>query len=130
MAKTTSEAPTILSLRNRNRSVVLTYVAWVFFVDNIPSFINWARYLSPFKYAFDASQQLIFDRNVPCDGSGILQGFCEDNPNGFVTPDEMRDFLNVNGSVGFNVGLLLVLIIVPRYIAYLALKVKKGGERS
>ena len=101
-----------------------------FFVDNIPSFINWARYLSPFKYAFDASWKLIFDRNVPCDGSGILQEFCQDNPNGFATPDEMRDFLNVNGSVGFNVGLLLVLILVPRYIAYLALKVKKGGERS
>ena len=91
---------------------------------------RWSPKTDASKYAFDASQQLIFDRNVPCDGSGVLQGFCEDNPNGFVTPDEMNDFLNVDGSIGFNVGLLLVLIIVPRYIAYLALRAKKSGDRA
>jgi ABC-type multidrug transport system ATPase subunit len=101
-----------------------------FFVDNIPSFIAWAKYLSPFKYAFDASQQLVFDQNVPCDGSGQLQTICGGSDEGYATPQQILSFLQVEGSIGFNVGMLFVISTVPRYLAYLTLRSKKSGDRE
>lgn len=101
-----------------------------FFVDNIPSFLEWGKYLSPFKYSYDASLQFVFDKDVPCDGSGALEQLCGGADTGYATADEVLDFLGVQGSVGFNVGMLFVIISVPRYVAYLALRSKKGGDRS
>ena len=101
-----------------------------FFVQNIPSFLVWGKYLSPFKYSFDASRQLVFDRDVPCDGSGDLQEYCGGRDTGFATADQVREFLAIDGGVGFNVGMLLLIIIIPRYVAYLALRSKKSGDRS
>jgi len=100
-----------------------------FFVQNIPSFLSWTRFLSPFKYAFDASLQLVFNRDMPCDGSGVLETLC-DGERGYVTADDVRDFLGIQGSVAFNVGMLLVIAFLPRYLAYLALRRTKAGERS
>lgn len=100
-----------------------------FFVDNTPAFISWARYLSPFKYAFEASQRLVFDRPVPCDGSGALGDLCNGTVSE-VSPEDIVKFLEIEGTVAFNVGLLLVLAILPRYVAYVALRRKKEGERS
>jgi len=100
-----------------------------FFVQNIPSFISWIKYLSPFKYAFDASQQIVFNKNVPCDGSGILE-MCNDINTTHVTPEEMINWVNAQGSVAFNVTMLIVLFVVPRYIAFLSLKRDKDSERS
>jgi hypothetical protein len=99
-----------------------------FYVDNVPGFIAWAKYFSPFKYAFDASREIVFDRPIPCDGSGELQDLCSDGRES-VPPDELKAFLEIDGSLAFNVGMLLVLGFVPRYLAYLALKAKKGGGR-
>jgi ABC-type multidrug transport system ATPase subunit len=100
-----------------------------FFVENIPSFLSWGKYLSPFKYSFDASRQLVFDRPVPCDGSGALEDLCAGLSTGSVPSEDVIEFLNIQGSVGFNVGLLVVIGLVPRYVAYLALKSKKESER-
>lgn len=100
-----------------------------FFVQNVPSFLLWAKYLSPFKYSFDASLQLVFDEPVPCDGSGALEDLCGGSSTGFVDPADVIDFLGVQGSVGFNVGILLAIGLVPRYLAYLALRAKKEGDR-
>ena len=47
-----------------------------FFAENPPDWIDWAKFLSPFKYSFDSSLQLIFSRDVPCDGSGSLESLC------------------------------------------------------
>jgi ABC-type multidrug transport system ATPase subunit len=100
-----------------------------FFVENVPSFLVWAKYLSPFKYSFDASLQLVFDEPVPCDGSGALEYLCGGSSTSFVDPADVIDFLGVQGSVGFNVGILLAIGLVPRYLAYLALRAKKEGDR-
>lgn len=100
-----------------------------FFVENVPSFLVWAKFLSPFKYAFDASLPLVFDEPVPCDGSGALKGICGGSDTGFAQPDEVIAYLGVQGSVAFNVGILVVIGLVPRYIAYLALRAKKEGDR-
>jgi hypothetical protein len=99
-----------------------------FYVENVPVFIDWVKYLSPFKYAFDASQAIIFDRPVPCDGSGVLQDLCNDGQES-ASPEDVTAFLKIDGSLGFNIGMLLVLGFVPRYFAFLALKANKGGGR-
>jgi hypothetical protein len=102
-----------------------------FFVQNIPSFVQWARYLSPFKYAFDGSLQLVFDQNVPCDGSGALENLCGGADTGYASAqDVLSQVLRVQGSIAFNIGMLLVFCLVPRYLAYLALRAQKGGDRS
>lgn len=102
-----------------------------FFVQNVPVFIAWGKYVSPFKYAFDSSLQLVFNRPVPCDGSGALQGLCDNGADtGSASVDGVLNFIGVQGSIGFNVGILLVLCFLPRYLAYVALRMKKSGDRS
>jgi ABC-type multidrug transport system ATPase subunit len=99
-----------------------------FFVANIPAFMSWVKYLSAFKYSFDASRQLVFDKPVPCDGSGVLE-YCKGGSVGSVTPEQMRDWMGAQGSIGFNAGMLILLFLVPRYVAFLALKRQKGEDR-
>ena len=101
-----------------------------FFIEDIPSFISWVKYLSPFKYAFDSSLQMIFSRPVPCDGSGTLESLCAGSTTGVASVEDVRTFLGIQGSIGFNVGMLLVICLVAQYLAYLALRFKKAGERS
>ena len=101
-----------------------------FFVENIPSFLVWAKYFSPFKYAFDSSLQLGLDRDVPCDGSGALEELCGGMSTGAAKREDVLDFVGVQGSVGFNVGLLLLACFIPRYWAYLALRMNKEGDRA
>mmetsp|Transcript_15601 Transcript_15601/g.20340 ORF Transcript_15601/g.20340 Transcript_15601/m.20340 type:complete len:668 (-) Transcript_15601:3085-5088(-) len=94
-----------------------------FFVENIPSFMVWVEFISPFKYAFDASQQLTFDRDVPCDGSAVLEEYCGGRSTGYATVDDIHEFLGIQGSVAFNAGMLLVFSIFCRCGAFIALKV-------
>mmetsp|Transcript_5147 Transcript_5147/g.10654 ORF Transcript_5147/g.10654 Transcript_5147/m.10654 type:complete len:709 (-) Transcript_5147:102-2228(-) len=112
-------------------TVVSLFLALVggFFVENVPPFLVWSKYISPFKYSFDASLQLVFDQPVPCDGSGALEGLCDDTGGGYASPEAVMEFLGVQGSVGFNVGVLIAIGLVPRYLAYLALGSKKEGDR-
>lgn len=112
-------------------TVISLFLALVggFFVENVPDFLVWSKFLSPFKYAFDASLQLVFDEPVPCDGSGALEEICNGSDDGYASPEAIIDFLGVQGSVGFNVGLLLSICLVPRYLAYLNLGKKKEGDR-
>jgi ABC-type multidrug transport system permease subunit len=44
-----------------------------YFVKNLPSFLGWIRYVSPFKYSYDACIKLGFDRDVPCTNGEILE---------------------------------------------------------
>lgn len=101
-----------------------------FYVQTVPVFVAWVKYLSPFKYAFDASLQLVFSKDVPCDGSGNLEDLCGGLAEGYAKASDVIQFLGVQGSIGFNVGMLLLICFVPRYGAYLALRSKKSGDRS
>lgn len=100
-----------------------------FFVRQVPFWILWLGYLSPFKYSYNASVQLVFNRPVPCDGSGILSA-CGNTASGAASVQEVLEFLGVKFSTGFNVGMLLVLFVCVRLLAFLALKHKKSGERG
>ena len=100
-----------------------------FFAENPPDWIDWAKFLSPFKYSFDSSLQLIFSRDVPCDGSGSLESLCGGRNTGYASAEDVQEFIGIQGSLGFNIGLLLVICFVPRVIAYMALRRHKEGER-
>jgi hypothetical protein len=100
-----------------------------FFVRQVPFWILWLGYLSPFKYSYNASVQLVFNRPVPCDGSGVLSA-CGNTASGAASVQEVLEFLGVKFSTGFNVGMLLVLFVCVRLLAFLALKHKKSGERG
>lgn len=99
-----------------------------FFVRTVPFWILWLGYLSPFKYSYNASVQLVFDEPVPCDGSGVLVS-CGGLDTGYASESEVLDFLGVQFSTGFNVAMLIVLFVVVRVMAFFALKVKKADER-
>lgn len=109
---------------------VMLMVAGGYYIDNIPSFMVWFQYLSPFTFAYNGSVQLAFDKNVPCDDSTVLEVVCGQPGVEYATPDQVLEFLGVSGTIGFNVALLFVLIVVPRFLAFWALKLKRGGERS
>jgi len=112
-------------------TVISLFLALVggFFVENVPPFLVWSKFLSPFKYSFDASLQLVFDAPVPCDGSGALAQLCNGSDQNYASTEDVREFLGVQGSIGFNVGILIAIGLVPRYLAYLALRKKKEGDR-
>ena len=94
------------------------------FVDNAHPMVQAVRFISPFNYAHGASCLLVFDRDVPCDG-GIFGG-CN---GGSIPVDHVLDTFNVEGTVRFNVGLLLLWGLVPRFLTYFALRCKKHLEQ-
>jgi len=100
-----------------------------FYIQNIPSFISWVKYISPFKPGYEAAQRLVFDRDVPCDGSNVLAEFCTGEVK-YATSEEVLKSLNSEGTVLFNISILIALVVIPRYLAFLALKTKRGAERS
>ena len=99
-----------------------------FFVRQIPSWILWLGYLSPFKYSYNSSVQLVFNQPVPCDGSGLLAA-CDGGSEGFASTQDVLEFLGVEFSAGVNAALLLAMFIVVRIFAFFALKSKKAEER-
>merc|ERR1712176_21890 len=103
-----------------------------FFARNIPSWLSWVGYLSPFKYASNAALLVIFDEPIPCDGSGALSPLCptgttdndDETFSTFVPAEEVLTDpqFNVELSVGVNIALLLVFCFVPRLFTYAILR--------
>ena len=100
-----------------------------YYVQNIPAWISWAKYISPFKCGYESAQMLVFDRPVICDGTGDLAQYCKDGVFS-ATPDEVLETLGSEGSHALNIAILMCIVIIPRYFAYLALKSKRGAERG
>jgi ABC-type multidrug transport system ATPase subunit/ABC-type multidrug transport system permease subunit len=92
-----------------------------YFVQNLPTFVQWIRFVSPFKYSYDSCLRLVFYYNIKCDQGDILVQ-CSDPSLKSVAPEVVWNYLNQQGTVGFNVGLLILFIIVFRVAAYLALR--------
>lgn len=99
------------------------------YIKNIPNFLIWVKYLSPFKPAFEASMILVFKRGVECDDSGALPQYCTEGVK-YATSEQVLEALNSDGTVGLQVCIAFLLMLVPRYLAFLALKSKKTGERG
>jgi len=99
-----------------------------FYVNDVPGFMTGLKFLSPIKYAFDASRLIVFDKEIPCDGSGALE-LCQNSEEGYILPTDMKEILGVQGSIGFNIAMIIVLLLLARYISYLCLSKKKMIER-
>lgn len=100
-----------------------------FYVQNVPTWLAFVKYTSPFKFGYEASQLLVFNDAVRCDGSGVLAAYCTEGVK-YATKEEVLEFINSEGTLGFNIGMMIILIIVPRYLSFFALKAKRGAERS
>ena len=93
-----------------------------FFVTNIPEFLKWLLFISPLKYAYMASIQFEFTGSVPCDGSNIL-AVCDGKTDGVASRDDILDHFDANeNSVWFNLGMILVLTLGCRVMAYICLR--------
>jgi len=103
-----------------------------FFAQNLPIWLAWVQYISPFAYASNAALLVIFRKPIPCDGSGALSPLCEvgDTTGSFADPRDVLDSLKVTLSVGANVACLVLYCVVPRLFAYYFLRRKKAGERE
>merc|ERR1711933_412647 len=99
-----------------------------FFANNLPVWLSWVRYVSPFAYASNAALGVIFREPVPCDGSGALGPLC--NNRSFADPEAVKESFTASGTVWLNIGLLLLACILPRLAAYWFLRRKKAGERE
>merc|ERR1712118_257680 len=100
-----------------------------FFAQNLPVWLSWVQYISPFAYASNAALGVIFESPVPCDGSGGLGALCENGAE-FASPADVLDSFTVTGTVWSNILCLLVVCVIPRLAAYYFLRRKKVGERE
>jgi hypothetical protein len=99
-----------------------------FFVRNLPHWLGvWGKWLSFFKYSYDACLQLQFkgDRIYKCvDGSYIPS--CRNNINGTFFSNEALAYFDVGLSTGLNFLVLFGMFVVFRTLAYLALRFIKN----
>lgn len=100
-----------------------------FFAQNLPAWLSWVRYISPFAYASNAALGVIFWEPIPCDDSGALGALC-DNDEGFADYELVKDSFSVYGTVLSNIFCLVAACILPRLLAYWFLRRKKAGERE
>jgi ABC-type multidrug transport system permease subunit len=102
-----------------------------FYVEEPPAFIAWGKYVSPYKYAFDAQTQMNMRAPLPCDGSDSLPELCPPGSEGtFVSSSDVTDAIGIQGSIAFNIGMLVFWSLFYRYLAYWCLRIKKEGERA
>ena len=90
-----------------------------YFVKRIPVFVKWFRYLSPVKYSFDACLQFEFTGRVPCDGGDILTACIGED---FASKEDVFDYFGIQGSIAFNIGMLILLSFSFRLASYLCLR--------
>jgi len=98
-----------------------------FFIPNLPSFLNWAKYLSIFFYAFNACLILEFsgDQIFYCDGSHSIL-ICSAHPGTVTfTGDEFLTYLSVSYGLELYLLSLIGIIVGFRVMAYFALRFVK-----
>jgi len=101
-----------------------------FFANNLPVWLSWVRYMSPFAHASNAALGMIFSEPVPCDGSGALGALCPADGEGFADPAAVRESFSVYGTVPSNIACLVAACVIPRLGSYYCLRRKKAGERE
>jgi len=103
---------------------ILLMLSGGFFLTSteVPAFLRWVRYLSPFSYGYNAAVALVFNgKSVPCDGSGVLAA-CGGGNEGAVSPAEVLEVLGVQHSAATNAGLLALWCLAIRLWGYCHLR--------
>jgi len=100
-----------------------------FFVRNLPHWLGvWAKWLSFFKYSYNACLRLQFkggDVYKCVDGSIIPS--CRNNPNGTFLSYEALGYFDIGIDIGLNFLVLFGMFVVFRTSAYLALRFIKNS---
>jgi hypothetical protein len=95
-----------------------------FFVRYLPHWLGvWGKWLSFFKYAYDACLQLQFggSRIYKCVDGSIIPS-CRINPNGTFISNDALQYFHVGIDVGLNFLVLFGMFVVFRTLAYVALR--------
>ncbi|CAF4358268.1 unnamed protein product [Rotaria sp. Silwood2] len=83
----------------------------------------WGKWLSFFKYSYDACLQLQLkgERIYQCVDGSIIPS-CRNNPNGTFISNEATEFFDVGISIGLNFLVLFPMFVVFRTLAHFALR--------
>lgn len=104
-----------------------------FFIRILPYWLGvWAKWLSFYKYSFDACLQLAFGGNhhYQCEGGTYIDVCQQSNITTFIGEDALG-YLQVDLGIGENFAVLFGMLIVFRYLAYLSLRfIKDNGGRQ
>jgi len=100
-----------------------------FFVENVQSWLDWAKYISVFKYAYHAALWFEFapGREFDC-ANGQIVAKCSNAGVIRVDGEDILDALDVQGSIGFNIGMLVLFLVVARVAGYLCLRFLKHNQ--
>jgi ABC-type multidrug transport system ATPase subunit/ABC-type multidrug transport system permease subunit len=93
-----------------------------FYISILPSWIIWATYLSAFRYAYDASAQVLYGsfEEVICSEGQIFR-VC--NLVEKIPADKALQLLNINSKPLYaNIIALVIFILVFRFFTYLSLR--------
>jgi len=130
-----------------------------FLAPTIPKFLSWARYLSIIQYGFSASEIFEFsygNRSFQCtsnsnsnssmssSSSSLIFSACQNQNNNnnnnnntndiWISGDDILNVLskqqNGVGTIGLDIGMLVVIYIVCRTGAYIALRYNIGDEQG
>ncbi|CAM9394282.1 unnamed protein product [Chrysoparadoxa australica] len=96
-----------------------------FFISDVPEWLAWLEYLSPFRYTYQGTLLFQFDTNssgAECDGSGVLAYCFETGIGGVAPPSVVLEYLNQTGSVALNLGVLALMFVTVRIAAYYCLR--------
>jgi hypothetical protein len=104
-----------------------------FYIENIPYWLQfWTKWLSFFKYGYDASLQLQFmgKRLYQC-VNGAYIDVCKTNLNGTFTGDDALKYFKTDLSIGLNFLVLFGMFIALRIAVYIALRfIKNHDDRT
>jgi ABC-type multidrug transport system permease subunit len=101
-----------------------------FFVQHLPHWLGvWAKWLSFFKYAYNASLRLEFmgGQIYTCYDGTIIPS-CINNPNGTFVASEALQHFDIGIGIGWNFLVLFGMFVVFRTTAYLALRFSNTGS--
>jgi hypothetical protein len=119
------------TLRNLHHAITAATVLLIglllvggFFIRSLPQWLAaWARWLSFFKYAYNACLRLEFmgEQIYHCvDGSYV--DVCRNNPHGTFTGTDALRYFDAGVGVGYNFLVLLGMFVVFRIGSYLSLR--------
>ncbi|CAF3458190.1 unnamed protein product [Rotaria sp. Silwood2] len=106
-----------------NIILLILLLAGGYYIENIPVWLKWTKWLSYFKYGYDACLQLQFtgEHLYKCD-NGAYINVCRNNPNGTFTGDDALKYFKPDLSAGLNILVLIGMFITLRLLTYISLR--------
>ncbi|CAF1168649.1 unnamed protein product [Adineta steineri] len=101
-----------------------------FYVRNLPHWLGvWGKWLSFFKYSYDACLQLQFKgrHHYKCVGGSYVPS-CRNNSNGTFVSEEALQYFDIGLSIGLNFLVLFGMFVGFRFLAYLSLRFIKNNS--